>query len=114
MQDLLCLGEVILDLISDVPVDRIEDCRAYLPRAGGSPANLARFGARAGLSTAFLGRVGSDGAGRLIRRALEQDGVDTSRLQVSRTDPTSVCLIARSSETPDFMILCGADQGLRP
>ncbi len=112
--DLLCLGEVLVDLISESESDRLEDCHRFSARAGGSPANLARFASRRGLRTGFVGRIGPDGAGRLLRNALEGEGVDTAYLQVARSEPTSVCLVTRSSGTPDFVLHRRADTGLTP
>ncbi|WP_019358240.1 carbohydrate kinase family protein [Streptomyces sp. AA1529] len=51
---------------------------------GGSAAITACGAARLGLSVALAGRVGDDAAGRFVREALTERGVDTSAL---RTDP---------------------------
>ncbi|OXM54905.1 carbohydrate kinase family protein [Amycolatopsis alba] len=51
---------------------------------GGSGAITAAGAARLGLRVAVAGRVGDDAAGRFVRDALEERGVDTGAL---RTDP---------------------------
>ncbi|MFG3438891.1 ribokinase [Nonomuraea sp. NPDC047897] len=47
---------------------------------GGKGANQAVAAARLGARVALLGRVGTDGHGRLLRESLEHDGVDLSHL----------------------------------
>jgi ribokinase len=51
---------------------------------GGKGANQAVAAARSGAPTAIVGRVGNDELGRRLRRGLDGDGVDVTRL---RTDP---------------------------
>ncbi|GLW05738.1 ribokinase [Microtetraspora sp. NBRC 13810] len=59
---------------------------------GGKGANQAVAAARLGARTAFLGRVGSDAHGRLLRESLARDGVDLRHLR--ETDgPSGVALI---------------------
>ena len=54
---------------------------------GGSGAITACGAARLGLSVAFAGRVGDDDAGRFVRDALAERGVDTERA----ASPTPTC-----------------------
>jgi fructokinase len=61
-------GEALIDLIAD-PTGHLD------PRPGGGPFNVARAIARLGQPTAFLGRLSSDGFGRLLRDDLDRHGV---------------------------------------
>jgi fructoselysine 6-kinase len=49
---------------------------------GGNALNVAVFAHRAGAQTAYIGAVGTDRAGRLILRALQEEGVDVSHVRV--------------------------------
>lgn len=49
---------------------------------GGKGANQAAAAARAGADTAFIGRVGDDDHGRLLRTRLAEAGVDTTAVGV--------------------------------
>lgn len=56
---------------------------------GGGPFNTARALSRLGVSTAFLGRLSTDDAGRQLARLLSDDGVDMSLVNVG-PEPTTV------------------------
>ncbi|MDQ0614052.1 ribokinase [Microbacterium sp. W4I4] len=64
---------------------------------GGKGANQAAAAARAGAETTFIGRVGDDDYGRLLRDALADAGVDVSALGIG-DGPTGTALILL---TPD-------------
>lgn len=68
MQDVLVIGEALVDIVSapgQAPVDH----------AGGSPANVALGLGRLGVASRLLTRIGDDERGRLILRHLESSGV---------------------------------------
>jgi fructokinase len=62
-------------------------------RPGGAPCNVAVGLARLGRRTCFLGRVGGDPFGRLLRHHLQQAGVDTS-LVVAASQKTTLAVTA--------------------
>jgi fructoselysine 6-kinase len=49
---------------------------------GGNALNVAVAARRAGVNTAYLGAIGTDGPGRAIKAALDAEGVSTDRLRV--------------------------------
>jgi len=77
-------GEALIDLI-------IGRDGSVTPAPGGGQYNAARALARLGGDVEFLGRLGDDWFGRLLRTKLEEDGVGTS-LAVDTTDPTTLVL----------------------
>jgi fructokinase len=77
-------GEVLIDLVVS-PDGRVE----ALP--GGGPYNTARSLARLAAQTTFLGRVGTDGFGRLLRDQFTREGVALSALEPSRR-PTTLAI----------------------
>ncbi|MCJ8056880.1 PfkB family carbohydrate kinase [Shinella curvata] len=90
----------------DNVVDCYRDQNLMFP--GGNCVNHAVFARRAGAETAYAGAVSDDEAGRLIRRALIEEGVDVSSL---RTEPgqTAYCVI----ETQDGdRVFVGANLGV--
>ncbi|VVJ17805.1 Uncharacterised protein [Amycolatopsis camponoti] len=90
MFDLLVVGDANPDIIigplrTDLAFGQREQLAASgTLTLGGSGAITAAGAARLGLKVAFAGRVGDDEAGRFVRAALGDRGVDTSAL---RTDP---------------------------
>ena len=60
---------------------------------GGKGANQAVAAARLGARVAMVGRVGSDDAGRTLRTALQDAGVDCRHLAVDGLAPSGLALI---------------------
>lgn len=70
------------------------DCYEHLGEAypGGNCLNVAVFARRFGASSEYIGRIGDDRAGQVIRDALLAEGVGTERLLVV-SEPTAWCRI---------------------
>jgi len=94
----VCIGIATLDAI--VAVDRLPGSDERVPAidgrlaGGGVAATAAVTLARLGVPVAFIGRVGPDAAGRLIRDGLGDEGVDVRglRLDAARS-PISTILV---------------------
>lgn len=82
--DVICIGRAAVDLYGEQIGGRLEDMRSFAKYLGGSPANTAVGGARLGLRTAMLTRVGDEHNGRFVRERLAAEGVDVSHVS---TDP---------------------------
>lgn len=67
--DIICMGEMLIDFTPG------KEDRSYICNPGGAPANACIAIARNGLETGFLGRLGNDDFGKLLKNTLEQDGV---------------------------------------
>lgn len=84
--DVVCIGAVTLDLVAAVNEPLGEDGRVIASDAvlasGGPAATAAVTLARLGITTAFVGSVGNDEAGALVRRALSREKVDASEVRV--------------------------------
>jgi fructoselysine 6-kinase len=90
----------------DNVVDCYRDQNLMFP--GGNCVNHAVFARRAGAETAYAGAVCEDEAGRLIRRALMDEGVDVSLLRLE-PGQTAYCVI----ETQDGdRVFVGANLGV--
>jgi sugar/nucleoside kinase (ribokinase family) len=81
--DVVGIGENSVDIVYRVPrlpgpgaKVRVSSCRRLL---GGQVATTLAACAALGLRTRYLGAIGNDEYGRLIRSELEQRGIDTSR-----------------------------------
>lgn len=90
----------------DNVVDCYRDQNIMFP--GGNCVNHAVFARRAGAETAYAGAVCDDVAGRLIRQALVEEGVDVSLLRIE-PGPTAYCVIETQAGERTFV---GANLGV--
>ena len=82
--DVVVVGSCNLDLVSTtthlpLPGETLRTI-AYAEHAGGKGLNQAVACARMGARTAFIGCVGNDSAGTMLRELLNSEGIDTSQL----------------------------------
>ncbi|WP_332777197.1 bifunctional 5-dehydro-2-deoxygluconokinase/5-dehydro-2-deoxyphosphogluconate aldolase [Polaromonas sp.] len=91
--DLACLGRLAVDLYAQQFGSRLEDARSMAMYLGGSSANLAFGVARLGLKSAMISRVGNEQMGRFLTETLQQEGCDTSQVQVDPERLTAQVLL---------------------
>ena len=72
MTDLVCVGEILIDLTQTGVTEQGVPLLAANP--GGAPANVAVAAVRLGVRTAFLGKTGRDGFGAYLARVLRKTG----------------------------------------
>ncbi|HUH08624.1 MAG TPA: 5-dehydro-2-deoxygluconokinase [Egibacteraceae bacterium] len=75
--DLIAMGRIGVDLYPEQSGVALADVRSFAKSLGGSPINVAVGAARLGRRAAVITKVGDDGFGAYLRRALEGFGVDT-------------------------------------
>ena len=83
-----CLGDLVLDVIVrlDGPLAQGDDTTARtVLRPGGQAANVAAWVAALGADARFVGRLGTDEDGTLVREALDALGVDAVGAETGRT-----------------------------
>ncbi|HVU82344.1 MAG TPA: carbohydrate kinase [Rhodanobacteraceae bacterium] len=83
-----CFGEALIDFHADPRAGNAPP--AFIPHAGGAPANVAVAVARLGDASAFVGMFGHDVFGDLLLRGLADAGVDTGHTR--RTDAANTAL----------------------
>lgn len=93
---LVILGSVNADLLFKVkrlpaPGETVL-CPGYTMAPGGKGSNQAAAAAKAGAVTRFIGHLGDDAYGPVVRGLLEEAGIDTSGLAVSQK-PTAIAVI---------------------
>ncbi|MGH8183502.1 MAG: carbohydrate kinase family protein [Rhodanobacteraceae bacterium] len=84
----LCFGEALIDFHQESRGSGASP--AYIPHAGGAPANVAVAVARLGDASAFVGMFGRDVFGDLLLTGLADAGVDTRHTR--RTDAANTAL----------------------
>jgi fructokinase len=111
----LCLGEVLIDLIATDGATRLEDVSSFAARPGGAPANAAVALARLGIKSAFCGVVGDDPFGVRLSTTLAAHGVDTSRIRSTPEADTTIAFAWKDGRGDGrFRLLRLADRLLSP
>jgi 5-dehydro-2-deoxygluconokinase len=83
--DVLTMGRVGVDLYPEQSGVPLAEVRTFAKSLGGTATNVAVAAARYGHRTAVITKVGDDGFGPYVRRALRGFGVDDRYVE---TDPT--------------------------
>jgi 5-dehydro-2-deoxygluconokinase len=98
--DLIAVGRSSVDLYGEQIGGRLEDMGSFAKYIGGSPTNTAVAGARLGLKTGLLTRVGADHMGRFIREQLVREGVDVRGVLADPQRLTALVILGiRDEET---------------
>ena len=114
--DVVVVGSCNLDLVSTT--DRLpspgETLRAvtYAEHAGGKGLNQAVACARMGARVAFIGCVGNDSAGTMLRELLESEGIDTTQLKTVDAPTGRAFITVDASGENTIVILAGANAHL--
>jgi fructokinase len=115
--DLLCLGEILIDMFPAEVGRSMVEVSAFRPKPGGAPANVAVAAARLGANSAFIGKVGDDIFGHYLEGVLKAEGVETSGIRFDGEARTTLVFIAMPDEnTAEFVFYRnpGADTRLSP
>lgn len=114
MTDITAVGEILIDLTQCGVTE--QGIPQFAANPGGAPANLAVAVSRLGASAAFIGKVGTDSFGTLLRNTLVENRVDVSGLvtdPVCRTTLAVVALDQTGERTFSFYRDPSADVNLR-
>lgn len=96
--DLICLGEVAVELYVEQLYCDLSEAQTYRQYLGGSCANVAVGVSRLGLNTVLVSRVGQDPLGSFLRAELMKHKVDTRWLKISDKYKTGLMLQSLNSE----------------
>ena len=114
--DVLVLGSANLDVVLRVAaLPRPGETVLALGREtgpGGKGANQAVAAARSGARTAFLGAVGDDAGGAVVRASLSAAGVDLSALRVAPSATGSAYVMVDERGENAIVVEPGANAGL--
>jgi fructoselysine 6-kinase len=89
--------------VGGAAIDAYVDLGLCFP--GGNAPNVAVHAARGGAEAAFLGAIGSDGAGAHFRASLGEEGVDLARVRV-QDGPTPMVTIRRAADGEFHCVAC--------
>ncbi len=115
MYDVIALGELLIDFTSSAPSGQGNP--QFEANPGGAPCNVLAMLARLGRRAAFVGKVGDDLFGRMLKGSIEETGIDAGALVL---DPAAHTTLAFVQNAPDgdrafsFYRDPGADELLTP
>ena len=115
--DIICLGELLVDMFPSETGKRLSEVPAFIPKPGGGPANAAVAAARLGTESAFIGKVGKDSFGEWLVDTLAQEGVNVKGARFDEEARTTMAFIAKPDvNTAEFVFYRnpGADIRLTP
>lgn len=114
MFDVTALGEVLIDF---TPCGKSEaGMNLFEQNPGGAPANVLAALNKLGLKAAFIGKVGADMHGQLLKETLESNGIDTTGMIVDPDVFTTLAFVELKNGERNFSFARkpGADTQLRP
>ncbi len=89
--DVVALGELLIDFTNN---DMSEQGNPmFEANPGGAPCNVLSMLQNLGNSTAFIGKVGDDFFGRLLKERIEKQGIDASGLVMDKNVPTTLAFV---------------------
>ncbi len=115
--DIVCLGELLMDMLPAEVGRSLVEVTAFHPKPGGAPANVAVAAARLGARSAFIGKVGDDPFGHYLAGVLEQEGVDVRGMRFDPQARTTMNIMAQPDVNSTVCLFYrnpGADTLLRP
>ena len=94
--DVVTLGEALVALVADEGRP-LSAAGTFTPFVAGAEANVAMGLARLDRSVAYIGRVGADGLGQMVRTGLRGEGIDVRWLSDDPAAPTGALARDRRS-----------------
>lgn len=91
LYDVTALGEILIDFTMNGQSGQGNDLFEACP--GGAPCNVLALLNKMGKKTAFLGKVGKDQFGTLLRSTLEEVGIDASHLLTDEQVNTTLAFV---------------------
>ena len=112
--DVVALGELLIDFTENGVSAQGNTLFEACP--GGAPCNVLAMLRKLGRSCAFVGKVGDDLFGRLLKGVLEDVGISTQALLMDRDIPTTLAFVKTAPNGDrdfSFYRKPGADMMLR-
>jgi len=93
MKRIFCFGEALIDFHA-LECGQDGQAPAFVPYAGGAPANVAVAAARLGADVAFVGMLGEDMFGDMLLRGLVDAGVDSRHVRRTPAANTALAFVS--------------------
>lgn len=118
MARVLCIGDLMLDVIAIIPSVPSElmigndNVSKISTHGGGAAGNVASWLAKAGAAVQIVGRVGHDSAGAALVSELDELGVEHTNLHIEGVNTGVVVVLVDPSGERTMLAETGANSGL--
>ncbi len=102
MYDVTATGELLIDFTRNGLSE--QNNRIYEANPGGAPCNVLAMLGKLGYKTAFIGKVGDDGFGKLLKNTISEQKIDSTGL-VMDSDAKTTLAFVDNDETIDPQLL---------
>lgn len=112
--DVVAIGELLIDFTENGVSEQGNPMLEANP--GGAPCNVLSMLQKLGKKTAFIGKVGKDAFGEMLKEVVEEQGIDTTNLLMDETVPTTLAFVhteKNGDRSFSFYRNPGADMMLR-
>ena len=113
--DVTALGELLVDFTSDGTLSSQKN-QLFEANPGGAPCNVLAMLQKLGRCTAFIGKVGNDSFGKMLKEAVTAAGINTDNLLLDNSVPTTLAFVHTAPDGDrsfSFYRNPGADMMLR-
>lgn len=114
--DVTALGELLIDFTTDGTLSNQQN-PLFEANPGGAPCNVLSMLQKLGRHTAFIGKVGNDSFGEMLKDTVSKQGVNTDNLLMDDRVPTTLAFVhtaADGDRSFSFYRNPGADMMLSP
>lgn len=94
--DVIALGELLVDMASSGVSLQENDMFEACP--GGAPCNVLAILNNLGKKTAFIGKVGQDMFGRMLKTTIEELGINAEMLHMDKNVNTTLAFVKNNSD----------------
>ncbi|BFM50224.1 carbohydrate kinase [Marinomonas sp. THO17] len=89
----MAFGEALIDFLSN-GATQAGELESFTKFPGGAPANVAVAVARLGGNSHFVGQVGDDAFGHFLKASLDEYGVDTGKMLMTKEAKTALAFVS--------------------
>ena len=94
--DVVALGELLIDFTDNGLSNQGNPIFEANP--GGAPCNVLSELTKLGRKTAFIGKVGNDGLGQMLKNVLDEVGIDNSQLKMDEEVHTTLAFVLKKAD----------------
>lgn len=113
MKKVLCVGEALIDFVSNEPGKALKYTEGFIRKAGGAPANVAAAISKLGAEGYFCGTIGNDFFGEFLEETFKNNNINTEMMIKLKNRNTTLSFVSLKKDGDrDFRFMRDADADL--